>query len=404
MTSRTRALWLVTAAVALAHAAVLWGLPSLSAKPSIDAAIAPPSAVVMQTRTLKVEAPPPVAEPPVTAPPEPVTQQAAPPRAKPRPVAKPKPAPEPDSLFPQAETAAPAVSAASEATPESTPAEPVEQVAAQEQAEPVNPTQEATPAVVAEPAAEPVTAATTAATAESENATALPPQVTLADGTLLPPGTVLPVKIPEPIQLEFEAKGQVKGFEYTAGAQLLWRHDGSSYELTQSISMFLMGTRAQTSTGRLTDHGLEPQSFADKGRKPQTATFDVAGGTAHFSGGTPDAKITQGVQDRVSVFLQLASLIAAAPERYAPGSIITLTTSSARHADRWSFKVVGVEDLRLPVGSVQALRLEKLPSANSDLLASLWLATEYNYLPVRIRLNQGSNDYVDLRLKSHSSP
>ena len=248
------------------------------------------------------------------------------------------------------------------------------------------------------PQAEPEPEATDAAETDPA-ATAVPIQL---NGKV--PDKALPVKVPEPVRLEFEAKGQVKGFEYSADAQLLWQHSGGEYVLTQSLSMFLLGTRAQTSKGRLTDEGLSPQSFEDKGRKSQSAQFDWAEGKARYSGGTPEAPIAAGMQDRVSVFMQLASMIAADPGRYPAGTLISLTTSSARHASRWSFKVVGEESLRLPVGVVPTLRLEKLPIAGNEMEASLWLATEHNYLPVRIRLTQGADDYVDLRLKSHGFP
>jgi hypothetical protein len=40
----------------------------------------------------------------------------------------------------------------------------------------------------------------------------------------------------------------------------------------------------------------------------------VASGKAHYSGGQTDAAIGDGVQDRLSVFLQLSALMAAAPK------------------------------------------------------------------------------------------
>ena len=240
-----------------------------------------------------------------------------------------------------------------------------------------------------------------------EGRTALGQQIVPADGPALPPGTPVAVAIAAPVQLEFEARGQVKGFNYSAEAGLLWRHDGERYTLTQSISMFLMGTRSQTSEGRITDIGLAPERFTDRGRKEQSARFDIAAGKAHYSGGTPDAAISPGVQDRVSVFMQLSALIAAAPDRYPEGTVIALTTSSARHAARWRFQVMGTENLRLPAGAMPALRLQKLPdpeAARNDTQATLWLGTGFDYLPVRMRLTQGESDYVDLRLKGYGTP
>lgn len=218
----------------------------------------------------------------------------------------------------------------------------------------------------------------------------------------MPPDTMLPVSLPDSATLEFNASGQVKGFQYSAGAQLQWQHDGQYYQARQSISMFLMGERAQTSDGLITPKGLQPLNFSDKGRKNQSAAFDVAEGKARYSGGQTDAAITAGVQDRLSVFLQLSALLAADSERYPAGTLIELTTSSARSAVRWQFRVGPTEALELPFGSVMALRLDKLPGkSSSEQRGSVWLAPAMQYLPVRIKLTQGQDDFVDLQLKKY---
>ena len=232
--------------------------------------------------------------------------------------------------------------------------------------------------------------------------TARPIQVRPAGGAPLPPGTVLPVTLPNSATLEFNASGQVKGFHYSAGAQLRWQHDGQYYQARQSISMFLMGERSQTSEGLITPQGLQPLNFTDKGRKTQSASFDVAGGKSHYSDGSADAAIADGIQDRLSVFLQLSALISAAPEQYPPGTLIELTSSSARSAARWQFRVGASDALELPFGSVLALRLDKLPGKSSDQRGSVWLAPAMQYLPVRIKLTQGQDDFVDLQLKKYA--
>lgn len=214
---------------------------------------------------------------------------------------------------------------------------------------------------------------------------------------------MLPVALPNSATLEFNASGQVKGFQYSAGAQLQWQHDGQYYSARQSVSMFLLGERSQTSEGLITPEGLQPLNFSDKGRKTQSAAFDVASGKAHFSGGTADAAIASGVQDRLSVFLQLSALMAAQPDKYPPGTLIEMTASSARSAARWQFRVGPAEALDLPFGSVMALRLDKLPSKNSgDQRGSVWLAPAMQYLPVRIKLTQAQDDFVDLQLKKYT--
>ncbi|WP_294260256.1 DUF3108 domain-containing protein [uncultured Comamonas sp.] len=364
----SKALLPITGMVLAAHGLLLWGLPrpTPAHKPA-DAQI------VMETRLL--QAPPP--SPPPTAAPTPAAPPRQP-RAAPRPAAPP-PAPA-------------SVTQEQESTPNSA-REPHAQAVPDTESTP-----HAEQPAVAEPAAEPA-----AEPSEGQGAdTARPILVTPAGGAPLPPGSVLPVTLPNSATLEFDASGQVKGFQYSAGAQLQWQHDGQYYQARQSISMFLLGERAQTSEGLITPRGLQPLNFSDKGRKTQSAAFDVASGKARYSGGQTDAAIGDGVQDRLSVFLQLSALMAAGPEKYPPGTLIELTTSSARSAVRWQFRVGASEALELPFGSVMALRLDKLPGkSSSDQRGSVWLAPAMQYLPVRIQLTQGQDDFVDLQLKKY---
>ena len=360
----------ITGLVLAAHGLLLWGLPELSTPDK-----AADNQIVMETRMLQAPPPP----PPAHEAPKPAPVPAPKPKAASRAPA-PTPVPVPDE-----QKSAPNQPPTQEQQPQDAP-------------ETEAPTNTEQPAAAAEPAPEPMAEPPEANGAD----TARPIQVTPAGSAPLPPGSVLPVTLPNSATLEFNASGQVKGFQYSADAQLRWQHDGQYYQARQSISMFLLGERAQTSEGLITPKGLQPLNFSDKGRKTQSAAFDVSSGKAHYSGGQTDAAIGDGVQDRLSVFLQLSALIAAAPEKYPPGTLIELTTSSARSAVRWQFRVGASEALELPFGSVMALRLDKLPGkSSSDQRGSVWLAPSMQYLPVRIKLTQGQDDFVDLQLKKY---
>ena len=111
-----------------------------------------------------------------------------------------------------------------------------------------------------------------------------------------------------------------------------------------------------------------------------------------------------GVQDRLSVFIQLGALLAADPARFVPGTQVTLTTVSARSADRWTFSIEEQETLDLPAGPTPAWKLLRLPRRDYDQKAELWLAPDLGYVPVRIRLTQANGDFADLRLSSSGPP
>lgn len=211
-------------------------------------------------------------------------------------------------------------------------------------------------------------------------------------------------RIPPPMRLKYDIAGQVKGFSYSAGAELLWQHDGSHYDARLEISAFLLGSRVQTSTGQLGAQGLEPLRFGDKSRSEQAAHFVRDKGKIVFSANTPEAPLQEGAQDRLSVFMQLGAMLAGNPGRFPPGTTITLPTVSAREADSWAFGVGPEEKLLLPGGEQTAVKLTRLPRQDYDQKLELWLAPALDFMPVRILLSQTNGDFVDQQWRSNESP
>ncbi|MEF9999990.1 DUF3108 domain-containing protein [Comamonas sp.] len=374
---RTPVLLPLTAAVLAAHAWLLWELPAWS---SASASPDPTrNAPAFTTRS--------IAPPPAPPPPAPV----AAPVPAPRPQARPRPAPVRAAPVPT-ELPAEAV----ETTPAEMPQETL--AAAREQAAPPMPEPAPEPPVPAEPPAP------TEPPPPPRAETLQGVQLVTPDGQPLPADTPLPVKLPAPTRLAFDVTGQAKRFEYHASAELLWQHDGQRYQVRQQIKAFLVGTRAQTSNGQVTDAGLVPQRFSDQSRSEKSAEFDFVAEQARFTPAAPPAPIGAGAQDRISVFLQLSAMLAAAPERYPEGAQITFTTVGSNDAERWTFRVHATETLELPLGALPALRLERLPRRAGDQQATLWLAPSLGYLPARIRLTQANGDFADLRLQAHAAP
>ena len=392
-----RALFFITALVLALHWLVLHGVPL-----AWDSPEPPVAGRVFSTR------------PVAAAPPAPAQALAAAPEA-PAVAAAPKPPARKKQPSPARDT-------------RPAPAQDTAETGARPAVGPVQPADSDVGAGTA-PAAEEITSATTAAAAPAAAASApqaeLPAPVasappaeestTAAGIDIAPPGSSSgtgrnagapppPVRIPAPTRLAFDVSGQAKKFAYNARAELLWQHDGSRYEARQEVSAFLVGSRAQRSVGAITAQGLLPEKFSDKSRSEQAAHFDHAKGRATFSANTPEAAVGPGAQDRLSLFIQLGAMLAADPGRFVPGTQVTLTTVSARTADRWTFTVEGPETLDLPAGPTPALKLQRLPRKEYDQKAELWVAPALNYLPVRIKLTQANGDFADLQLRSSGPP
>jgi hypothetical protein len=208
------------------------------------------------------------------------------------------------------------------------------------------------------------------------------------------------VRVPGSALLRYRVTGSARGLRYEASAELRWRNEGPRYEADWSVGLPLLGTRTQRSEGRLTETGLAPERFAEKSRGERAAHFDAAGARIHFSADTPDAALDPGAQDRLSITLQLAALLAAAPERYPAGARITLQTVGVRSAEPWTWQVQPDETLTLDGQPLPAVKLLRQPREEEDSRVELWLARTLDYLPVRLRLTQTNGDVVDQQLQT----
>ena len=234
-----------------------------------------------------------------------------------------------------------------------------------------------------------------------------------ASGVDLPPykraGTeglteVTAFKAPDSALLKYRVHGQAKGFDYWASAELLWAQNGKDYEARLEVSAFLLGSRVQISKGTLGEEGLMPTRFGDKTRSELAAHFQRDKGIISFSANSPDAPLLKGAQDRLSVVLQLSSMLAADPSRYPAGTMLSFQTVSQREAEVWQFLVEKEEVLPLPFGETQAVKLNRKPRREFDQHIELWFAPSLGYLPVRLRITNANGDFVDQLLNKVEKP
>jgi hypothetical protein len=198
--------------------------------------------------------------------------------------------------------------------------------------------------------------------------------------------------VPESVLIKYQVTANK--FPYRLNAELGWQKNGEDYETRMEISAFGL-SRVQTSRGLVTPQGLAPIRFSDKYRSEVAAHFNREKGKVTFSANTPDVILQAGAQDRLSIMIQLAALIAAAPARFPLDTVIATQTIGPRDADTWLFTVGIQETLSLPGGELPALKLQRNPRQEFDQRVELWLAPALGYLPARIRITEPNGDYVD---------
>ncbi len=276
---------------------------------------------------------------------------------------------------------------------------------------PPTPTRAATPPRAAAPVTPPVEASTTA-----EPVPATPPAPALASETLAPQAdTVVMAQAPSPgapapaasaspppsdpppsTTLPYEVAGKARGIDYQAKGALEWQRDAKGYEARMELSMRFLGSRVQTSRGGIGPEGLRPERFADKRSSERAAHMDHAKRQISFSNNAPGAELLPGVQDRLSLFMQLAGLMRARPRQ--TGDAIEFQVVGTGDAELWRFDVGPMETLDLPAGAIEARRLSRAPRKPHDSTVEVWLAPSLGHLPVRLRVAQSNGDVADQRL------
>lgn len=385
-----RIFWLLAVAVALAHVLVLRGVAMNLPTPDTL------STRVFSTRSIRI-APPTAA---AALPRRPISRTPAP-SAEPRPT----PALQPGtdgvlaSATPSPATPTPPVEPAAPIAP--LPEPPVEQAVAQAAAA-------SAPEPASEPTSEPAHAPTPAPAlpASDEPASAAPAAALAPAQTPAAPArdATRPLTIPGSIRLAFDAVGKRGRLDYKAMGELTWLQNGDSYDMRLEMGDWIIGKRVLSSTGKLSAGGLAPTRFSDKFRSERAAHFDRQSGRIVFSANTPQAELRPGAQDQLSIFAQLAALVAGDPGAFPVGTTLAIQTAGPRDAETWVFSVEHEELLYLPGGQVPTRKLVRKPNRDYGQTVELWLAPELAFLPARIRITFENGDFLDQQWKSSRPP
>lgn len=359
---------------------------TLEIKASATPAPAPP-----QRPVTKAPRPKPTSKRPVRPRTEGVLSATArPPATAQAPVQEPVPVPEPLPLPELTAEATPELPAMSEMPEQPEVREPQTAVAP----EPV-------------PAPEPVAVAVTPPAPASAPIADIPAAAASAPTLPADPDTRIATRsytVPGSIRLNFDAVGTKGRLEYKAMGSITWLHDGASYDMRMEMGDWIIGKRVVSSTGKLTADGLAPSRYTDKFRSERSADFDRQRGRITFSVNTPQAELAAGAQDQLSIFAQLAALVAGDPRAFPVGTTMTIQTVGPRDAEPWVFAVEREELLYLPGGQLPTLKLTRSPNKDYGQKVELWLAPDLAYLPARIKITFENGDQLDQQWKSSSQP
>lgn len=210
----------------------------------------------------------------------------------------------------------------------------------------------------------------------------------------------VPLKAPEPVFKadalpdELSITYQLNSAMADGKAVYEWKRDGDRYRITGEaaaegfFTLFLEGRVLQEATGTITPAGLRPERFVE--RKPSTATegleFDWAGGTVTFD--RHNEKKTEPLEANIVDWLSMIFQMAHAPPS---GDSYELRVLTQRRYYRFQLKILGVEEIDIPLGRVKALHLRHVDEKDETEVVDVWLGMDQHYLPVKLRYPVAKN-------------
>lgn len=276
---------------------------------------------------------------------------------------------------------------------------------AQPTSEPAESPQRANSADATTPA---VAAPETAMAASSEamaQAAASPPPPPPPPSEPLPPVAPAPLTLtvgalPPSTLLSYKLTGQERGLTYYASGELRWQHNPTHYEASLTIKAFLVGSRVFSSVGSVGPQGLMPLRYGDKWRGEKATHFDAENRRINFSNNKPSVDLQPGAQDQVSLYVQLAAAMAGDPERYKPGSSVSIQTATVNEAVPWTLTLQAEETVQVDGKPMLTTKWVCLPRGKFDTQVELWLSRAHAWMPVRIRITQVSGSFIDMAMDS----
>lgn len=153
------------------------------------------------------------------------------------------------------------------------------------------------------------------------------------------------------------------------------------------------------SNGTLKSFGIAPDNYIEKieiANRELRADFDWKISAVSFVGRGASQPMTfaEGTQDPLSLQFHLPLLAQAYPWRFSPGSEVTFAVAR-RNVESYSFVVEGFETTRIDGTDVMTLKIDRKRGPNASRRVEIWMAPEFQWLPVRLRFTDTNDEIWD---------
>ncbi|MDP3619887.1 MAG: DUF3108 domain-containing protein [Ramlibacter sp.] len=266
----------------------------------------------------------------------------------------------------------------------------------------------ATPEPAPEPVPEPVASpqepvASAPETTASPQEAVVTPEAAQTQASSIPPvfgvdATAAPAYLndwPADTRLTYELSGVFRG-PLHGSAQVQWQREGALYQVRVAIDPNLLPGWVMTSQGEVLAEGLSPQVYEEV-QTNRRRTVRLGESAVILNDGRSVPRPAN-VQDTASQFIELSHRFATGQVALKASGQISIYLARPGAVDLWTYDISGPEFLDTKVGRLETWRLKPRPIANprGNITPEIWFAPGLRFLPVRIRVNQGDENFVDL--------
>ncbi len=184
------------------------------------------------------------------------------------------------------------------------------------------------------------------------------------------------------------------------------KHDGKRYEvysdtIPKGIAAIFIDDIRRESKGSITDNGLRPTSFIERGRKKgiRAAEFDWTNNKLRLIHGESNQTVDlpRGAIDQASLPYAFA-FAEKIPDEF------SVHVTDGRRLAEYRYRIVGRERIKCALGEVETVHIERVREPDSKRSFEFWVAVEHYYLPVQMRFTDKNGRKFDSLVTSIRYP
>lgn len=213
---------------------------------------------------------------------------------------------------------------------------------------------------------------------------------------------------PPSTRLRYAVGGNYRG-KVSGSAQVQWVRQDTRYQSQVDMDFGLIPGVQMVSQGRIFPTGLQPGVFEEKQGVGgwRSVSFNINSITVH-DGRTvknPDQRVGQ-MLDPAAQFVEFSHRFRTGTLPLKAGTVFDFWLGRPEAIYRWQYSISGPMLLELPqYGDVVVHHIRPTPLSlqgrgSTGYVVEMWYAPELQFLPVRIRLNMGTEGHIDLLLNS----